>query len=500
MEKKDRVNRLIKIIMYIIFTILLFISIFIYNNSKNITFEQLLYSLIYSKGTSITSIIPGIKFVTIWTLIVLIITYVIKVLLYKLKKFFPINIKIKKKVYKINIFSNIKLKINILLISYILSTIIISINCFKIDEYIKTQFYDSGLYEKYYVDGKKVSITFPEKKRNLIYIYVESLEMTNASIKNGGKMQDSYIPNLEKLALNNINFSNTNTLGGAKNIYGTGWTMAALISQTSGLPLRVSMDSYDYEQYTDSLPGAYTLGDILNKNGYNNYFLLGSDANFANRKEYFISHGNYKILDYEYAKKNGWIDEDYYEWWGYEDSKLYDFAKIKLEEISKLEEAFNFTILTADTHFPDGYLDNSCPEISDNAYINSLNCTDIMLNNFINWIKKQDFYENTTIIISGDHLSMQPIFYDKINDRTIYNVIINSAIETSNNKNREFTTFDLYPTTLASLGITIEGDRLGLGTNLFSNEKTLVEKLGYDYFEEELKKKSLYYKNIILKK
>lgn len=500
MRKKEKIYTITKTIIYILFTALLFTSIFIYNNSKNITFEQLLYSIIYSKGTSASAIWPGLKYVVINTIIVLLITYVIKIILNKLRKFFPRTIKLKNKKFTINIYNHKRFKINLLLISYVLSTIIISANCFKLDEYIKTQFYSSGIYEKYYIDGKQVNITFPEEKRNLIYIYVESLEMTNTDIENGGQMLTTYIPKLEKLALENTNFSNSELLGGAKNVYGTGWTMAALIAQTSGIPLRVSIDSYDYEQYTDSLPGVYSLGDILAKNGYKNYFMLGSDANFANRKEYFIEHGNYDIYDYKYAQENNWIEEDYYEWWGYEDSKLYEFAKKEITRISKFSEPFNFTILTADTHFPDGYLDELCSEISGDAYINSLNCTDTMLSNFIEWIQKQDFYENTTIIISGDHLSMQPVFYDEIENRTIYNVIINSKTETINNKNREFTTIDMYPTTLAALGVDIEGDRLGLGTNLYSSKKTLAEELGYEYFNEELKKKSLYYENVILNK
>ena len=45
----------------------------------------------------------------------------------------------------------------------------------------------------------------------------------------------------------------------------------------------------------------------------------------------------------------------------------------------------------------------------------------------------------------------------------------------------------------------IKGDRLALGTNLFSDEPTLLEKYGVDYVEEELKKNSkFYYDNIIL--
>ena len=48
---------------------------------------------------------------------------------------------------------------------------------------------------------------------------------------------------------------------------------------------------------------------------------------------------------------------------------------------------------------------------------------------------------------------------------------------------------DLFPTTIASLGFKIEGNRLGLGTNLFSKEETLLEKYDYDYLNKELKKK-----------
>jgi phosphoglycerol transferase len=51
----------------------------------------------------------------------------------------------------------------------------------------------------------------------------------------------------------------------------------------------------------------------------------------------------------------------------------------------------------------------------------------------------------------------------------------------------------MFPTTLAALGATIEGDRLGLGTNLFSDKETLTEKYGYDKLEEELSKTSDFY-------
>lgn len=51
----------------------------------------------------------------------------------------------------------------------------------------------------------------------------------------------------------------------------------------------------------------------------------------------------------------------------------------------------------------------------------------------------------------------------------------------------------MFPTILASLGCEIEGDRLGLGTNLFSEKNTLAEEYGYENLFEELEKKSTFY-------
>ena len=81
------------------------------------------------------------------------------------------------------------------------------------------------------------------------------------------------------------------------------------------------------------------------------------------------------------------------------------------------------------------------------------------------WIKQQPFYENTTVILAGDHETMDKNYCEAVSsnyDRTVYYTILNSAVEPVNNIRREFTTFDYFPTTLAALGVTIPGNRLGL--------------------------------------
>jgi phosphoglycerol transferase len=115
----------------------------------------------------------------------------------------------------------------------------------------------------------------------------------------------------------------------------------------------------------------------------------------------------------------------------------------------------------------------------------------------VSWAQEQDWYENTTIIISGDHDSMKADFWDDIGDyeRRTYNCFINlpDTVNTDYIKWREFTTLDLFPTTLAALGADIEGDRLGLGTNVFSNEQTLAEQMGIEELDSELSAYSKYY-------
>ena len=277
-----------------------------------------------------------------------------------------------------------------------------------------------------------------------------------------------------------------------------------MVSQTSGVPLKISIGENDYGRHKTFLPGAYSLGEILEKNGYTNYLLLGSDSEFGGRKLYFESHGNYNIWDYTSAIEENRMKESDRVWWGYSDNDLFKYAKEQLSEISQKNEPFNYTILTVDTHFTDGYVCNDCENEFEDQYSNVIRCSSKKVAEFVDWLKIQPFYENTTIIISGDHITMQSDIEElasknNYNERTVYNAIINSAIQnTETTKNRRFFTMDMYPTTLASIGAKIEGERLGLGTNLFSETQTLAEKYGENLVREELQKKSIFYNNKLI--
>ena len=380
-----------------------------------------------------------------------------------------------------------------------------------VKEYLVSQKEESHFIEQNYVDPRTTKITFPDKKRNLIYIYLESMESTFASKGDGGGLDFNCIPELTTLAEENTNFSNSDKLGGGYPAYGGTWTMAGIFSQTSGIPIKNSEQTDDVNatlaEQSSFSSQARNLEDILADEGYNQCFMIGSDATFGGRRAYFESHGKgqTEICDYNTAKENGQIPEDYYVWWGYEDQKLFANAQEKLTELSSKDEPFNFTMLTVDTHFEDGYVCEQCQnEFGDNQYANVMACSSRQVDAFVKWIQQQPFYENTTIVISGDHLTMDSDFCNDVSEdyeRSVYNVFINlpEGLDTSFEKthSREFATLDMFPTTLAAMGVTIEGDRLALGVNLFSDEQTLTEQYGRKGLDKELMKKSKFYDMLI---
>ena len=77
--------------------------------------------------------------------------------------------------------------------------------------------------------------------------------------------------------------------------------------------------------------------------------------------------------------------------------------------------------------------------------------------------------------------------------RATYNCFINAPLTPVSTKNRSLTSMDMFPTTVAALGCTIENNRLGLGTNLFSSVPTLCEELGNSVYIGELAKSTNYY-------
>lgn len=385
---------------------------------------------------------------------------------------------------------------------------------YGIEEFQLVQLYESYMLasefiEENFADPETVKITFPEKKRNLIHIYLESMENTFLSKELGGFCEDNLIPHLYELSKEGISFSHLEEgPGGFRESTGAGWSVASMVNMGTGLPMKVPDKQNQYGGADNFLPGATAIGDILKEQGYEQTVMFGANADFGGLTYYFQSHGDYTIIDHKEVKKRGYVPSDYKVFWGYEDDKLYEYAKDELTRLYETGKPFHLMMETADTHTPEGYLSPNAPTPYDDKYANAVRYSQEETVKFVRWIQDQPFYENTTIILIGDHLSMAKKFFeglDGIEDyhRSCYNLILNPVpgledLPEERRFSRDWAVFDMFPTILATLGVEIEGDRLGIGTNLFSDRDTVFEEFGVDYVNDELVKRSNYYNFNIL--
>lgn len=501
-------NKLRVVVFWILLSLLFIFSTVIesvcewFNLRFGVGFEEILFTITSPLKGSDTSffneaveyILPAMKicfFIIVTAVFLFIVFYCIVNIQFHVK----IG-KFKRTISFYKIYQTVSLVLVLAICCYSINYVESSLN---IREYIARKLDATSIYDEYYVNPDEIRISNEANAKNIIYIYLESMETTYASTNVGGYQEINYIPRLTELAEENISFSHNDSLGGAKVTTGAGWTMGAIFASTTGVPFSLPVDGNGMDAFEYFTPGITSLGDILEKYGYNQVFLCGSDAVFGGRKNYFEQHGNYNVFDYDDIVRKGYVDEDYYVWWGVEDQKLYDVAKAEILELSQENEPFNFTMLTVDTHHIDGYLCDLCTDTYDSQLANVLECADKQIYDFINWCKEQDFYENTVIVITGDHLRMDSSLVSEASGtgvRRIYNCFINSSKEPALSvKNRVFTTLDFFPTVLSAMGFEIEGNHLGLGTDLFSDANTLAEELGFEAFNAELRKYSKYYED-----
>lgn len=305
---------------------------------------------------------------------------------------------------------------------------------------------NSSFYEEHYIDPKTLLFNFPKQKKNLILIYLESME---AEASNAASPGVNLIPELSELAEKNISFSNNNELGGQLQVSGTGWSMASLCCTHLGIPLTLPIGANSYENTTHFFNGAYGLGDLLKDNGYSLSFVMGADAEFGGLRALLKTHGDFEIKDLKYYQKNGYVPKDYHVWWGIEDKKIIEFSKEEILNLSEKNSPFMFSVFLEDTHSPGGYMDEDCEHRYVNQIHNVFSCTSKRVSTFIDWIKEQKFYNHTVIIILGDHLYMGGDLYTQKRshyERHAYNAFINTGKKADFSKNRAFTTFDFFPT------------------------------------------------------
>jgi len=249
---------------------------------------------------------------------------------------------------------------------------------------------------------KKKVIAAPGK--NLVWIYLESLER----IYWDPKVFPGLTPNLDRLRKQGLDFSGFETFSGAN------YTMAGLFASQCGVPLFTSAFAG-----LDTVAGNNTdvstfhlkvacFGDILHDAGYTQVYMGGAPIQFSNKGLFFKLHGYDQALGLQQmeARAGGKLPES---GWGLYDSVLFKLALGRYRELEAGRKPFNLSLLTLDTHPPDGRPSPGCPRYAanDNSMLQAVHCTDYLLGHFIDALSKEPDWKNTVVVIMSDHLMMR---------------------------------------------------------------------------------------------
>ena len=505
-EKREGRSKWVSVVLIMLFVapaVFLFaVTLFLYNVYSNMEFEGILFTVRFAKGgLAIEDVIAGVEYTLIFLLIA-------GYILYNLVKCFR-NDKVvvadtnEEGQYTLVMTRGkraLHIVLSVLLVFGCVSFFSLQTNFLH---YMTMKSDKSTIYETYYVKPDESVMTFPEKKRNLIFIYLESFESSYASVEEGGSQDKNYISPLTELAQEEdaVHFSNTEKVGGASVfVPSITFTQGSTVAQTSGISLNTKIFPQNGKV---EYPTMVRLEDILHDNGYNQLYIEGSKGEFSMYDEYVGRYDDSKLYDRIALSEQGYSSEseDYMWKWGIEDRKLFDITKQLITKASEEEKPFFVTMYTMDTHsYECGHRCPLCDESIGNDYLAAINCTARQTADFVKWVQQQPFYENTTIILVGDHLGNKKTALVDIDDdytRTTFNCFINPAKTPVNTKNRKFSSLDMFPTTLSAIGVEIKGDRLGLGTDLFSATPTLCEALGEEEYRKQMEQDSDFYDNVL---
>lgn len=320
-----------------------------------------------------------------------------------------------------------------------------------------------------------------DRRKNLILIYVESLESTINQKNNA-----NYLDLLVKL--------DGNLVDNFKQATGANWSIAGMVASQCSMPL--SFDAHSLVRYNMhvnySLPSLSCLGDILKKFGYNQYFIVGCDKEFDDMSNFYLTHGYDSVMGKKEFQQQDIDKRHTYSSFGdgLDDKSLLDEAYKIIISASRNRTPYNLTLITMDTHAIDGFPSPNCPEEDlKQGILGLFRCTSSLLTRFINRLEQDGLLKDTVVIIMGDHYFMANEEQKKTifsGNRDIFFKILgkNTPVPLRNIMNH----FDVAPTILDLLGFNNNDSntKFELGISLYNN-MPLAEYM--KHYEQVIEKK-----------
>lgn len=309
------------------------------------------------------------------------------------------------------------------------------------------------------------NLTGTAKGKNVIMIQVESL----AGYVVNQKINDHEItPNLNKLANESQFFPNDRYVLGAGHTSDTDF-----VANTSYFPLA---DAAVFVRYGND--NFTSLAKTLKANGYSTYAYHGFNRNFWNRNVAFESLGYQKFYAADNYPEGAIINM------GLNDG---DFLSKTAEYIKTQPKPSLSYVITLSSHVPFATTElNSGLKLNTSdypdqvgGYLENINYTDRMLGTFFDKLKSEGLYNESLIIVYGDHTPVLPSFsagtinYDVKSDaQKEVPLFIKLPKETSGQAHtKQGTHLDITPTIYDLLGIKTK--QLMFGQSIFAQKNSL---------------------------
>ncbi len=327
-------------------------------------------------------------------------------------------------------------------------------------------------FQQNYVDPKNVSLTVPKQKKNLVIIYVESLEDSFKDPAYYGRNLLAGLQGVEDKSL----VPHFNTVGTAVH------TQAGHIATQCGIPIKsVFFTNINNAQGEVSLlQNAVCLSDILKKHGYHNVFMQAAYRNSAGLGDFYTAdHGFDEAYHMEDFQRNGYGKEisEKQGQWGLHDKYIFEEGYQKLATLQNKRKTdgspFFLIITTIDMHLP---ANSSCTANLSHKVDNLdkvVECTAQYANEFFNKAEKNGLLKDTEVLFMGDHrmAAMAHVDINKWNKdyprREVYGFFYNH--KSTRAARQEITHYDIFPSLLDLMGFKVGGGRLGFGYSLFQD-------------------------------
>ncbi|NLD48031.1 MAG: LTA synthase family protein, partial [Clostridiaceae bacterium] len=240
------------------------------------------------------------------------------------------------------------------------------------------------------------------KGKNLIIVQIEAMQHFVINREINGK---EITPNLNKLVKESLYFDNL-----YYQVAGGNTSDAEFLCNTSLYPAKEGSVYFRFSENTyDSLP------KILKSGGYNTYVLHAFEDQFWNRKQM------YETLGFDrFVSGSDYIQDDFAGWKG-EALSDSSFFRQSLDKIDTSKLFYSFFI-TLSSHHPFNFFEDYQFDVGEyeetyiGNYLKAANYADKCIGEFIEDLKSRGLYDNSLLVLYGDHSAVPKIQAEELLD------------------------------------------------------------------------------------